>query len=371
MPAWNPSSCTSWISRGCDVLVKLIVHIGHGKTGSSSIQQCLSDARSILDKQGVKYLGLMLEHADTEQKRDWQRNSGSDIFFYKTSTEAAVEDVYQILCQELQQLSDRGFQKVIWSNEWILQRPGRVLPALQKIVLSGFDVEVQAFVRRHDKWVTSAYTQWGLRDKTYTGPLLSFEGWFARSDKSNTEFARYIEPWDQAFPGRFRLMNFDAAGDAVQHFMEVNGIEGMPTVNDNASPSVELLALQAVFNSRKRGPIPPQAFEAVLKFSDRSDENRSVIPTLDQLMPSAVLLKALVEERAEDIARIDALLAKSGEPPLSFEDDPKQVRHPSPWEIDQRILKLVYALIEETGQLRSQIVGLRAQLSALVNGEAK
>lgn len=62
-------------------MVKLIVHIGNGKTGSSSIQETLLAGRQALADQGVVDLGLMLEHGQNAVCPAWQQRSESDAFF--------------------------------------------------------------------------------------------------------------------------------------------------------------------------------------------------------------------------------------------------------------------------------------------------
>ena len=51
--------------------IELILHIGAGKTGTSSIQETLRNNSLALNDQHVKYLGLMLEFA--EHKYDYSK----------------------------------------------------------------------------------------------------------------------------------------------------------------------------------------------------------------------------------------------------------------------------------------------------------
>lgn len=62
-------------------MVKLIVHIGNGKTGSSSIQGTLLAGRQALADQGEVDLALMLEHGQNAVCPAWQQRSGPDAFF--------------------------------------------------------------------------------------------------------------------------------------------------------------------------------------------------------------------------------------------------------------------------------------------------
>lgn len=51
--------------------ITLYVHIGTGKTGSTTIQSSLLENDLILQQEGVKYLGLMLDKGHSHQF-DWQ-----------------------------------------------------------------------------------------------------------------------------------------------------------------------------------------------------------------------------------------------------------------------------------------------------------
>ena len=340
--------------------MKLLVHIGHGKTGSSSIQGALLSGEAQLTAQRIKYLGLMLERAVTQGRKPWQVGIGSNTFFNQTPVPKAIQDLAETLDGELRTLQGAGYDTAIWSNEWILERPQRVIPALQTLAASGVEIEIQVYLRRHDKWAISAYTQWGLRHKTYTGPIQSFDTWAGAKPVAFGKFYNLLEPWLNAFPGRLRVMNFDAAGDVTEHFLRINGITGIEAVTENVSPPPTVVAGHAVFNSRQRREMPPHEFDHVLNLIKRTDQMQSVLPTLDKLMPQPAALEKFVQDRADDVDKINALLLESGEPPLSFEGDPKEARHPASWEMDQFMLKMIYALFEEVGALRNQVNALKA-----------
>ena len=346
-------------------MVKLIVHIGHGKTGSSSIQESLLKAQPQLEAQGIRYLGLMLEHARNTDRPNWQFRGGSDLYFDGTPTEQANAELLAVLQDELQRLQREGVQKAIWSNEWLAQRGQMVLQALHQLLVQGWDIEVQCYIRRHDKWILSAYSQWGLKDKNYSGPIQDFPSWFAVRREHILNFLQPLEQWDAVFSGRLKVFNFDAAGDVVQHFMRVNGIAGVKSIVDNVSKAAPEAAAQAVFNSRKTGQVIPDAFNSVAELAERGDENRQALPELDKLLPSEADLQKIVQEWQGDIARLNWFLSRSGEPVLSFDKAPSTTKHPSAWEMDQYLLKLIFGMREENLEMKSQIRELQTKLTAL------
>ncbi|WP_096788028.1 hypothetical protein [Rhodobacter sp. CZR27] len=349
-------------------MVKLVIHVGHGKTGSTSIQQSLEAARDRLAAQGVQYLGLMLEHAATAERPRWQVQTGSNAFFQDTPPEEANAQLLRVLGDEADRLAAAGIRTAIWSNEWLFTRSRWVLGALLALQDRGLEIEVQCYVRRHDEWAQSAYAQWGLKHKSYEGPVRDFASWLETFGDRQFRFAPALAAWDGAFGPAFKVFNFDAAADVVHHFLNRNGLGELPTVKDNISPDRTLMVTQAVYNGRRRAQVPPHAFNAIRTLLERHDQNNATLPPLDQLAPSAEALQQLVQERRDDIERIDALLRRTGEPPLSFERPPRPARHPSSWEMDQLMLKLIFALSEELVQLRRQVAGLREQVGGTSPG---
>ena len=340
-------------------MVKLIVHIGHGKTGSTSIQQSLLCAESILAQQGVKYLGLMLEHAQAGAKHGWQFRAGSDVFFDMTPPAEANAQIMSTIENELIFLQSIGVTRAIWSNEWLLTRSQSVMSALVALKDRGYDIEVQCYIRRHDKWAQSAYAQWGMKHKSYNGPVRNFTDWLPVFGDSQFRFYPSLSIWDKAFGNALKVFNFDLAGDVVQHFLRVNGISGVDSVQENKTPGPVVVASQAVFNSRSQGQVLPEVFDPILDLVKRTDENGVTLPPIDRLNPSLDILQSLVEARKDDIFQVNALLERSGEPKLSFATAPQHTPHPTPWEVDQFLLKLVFALSEELGQLKLQVGALQ------------
>lgn len=341
-------------------MTELRVHIGHGRAGSSSIQAALSAGQEPLSRLGVSYLGLMLENATSDRRAAWQANDGSPTFFQDLSPDAASAELYDVLARELDALSDAGSSVAIWSNEWILPRAPHVLPALARL-REHHRVTVQCYVRRHDSWARSAYIQWGIKHKTYEGPVRSFGDWLEVFGERDFRFFPLITPWAQEFGDDFQLFNFDAAGDVVAHFLAANGIEGVASEVANASPLPEVLAAQAVFNSMSSGEVLPEAFD---KLARRVGAPLR-IPPLDQLMPSTDELRAIVEARQDDVAELNALLRARGEPQLDVRSALSDLGHPSDWQLDGFILQFVLGLATDVRRLERELADLRGQLRSV------
>lgn len=341
-------------------MVKLIVHIGHGKTGSSSIQETLLASRQALTDQGVAYLGLMLEHSQNTVRPAWQQRSGSDAFFAVDHDSAhANDELFAVLQEALSLLDAHGVTRAIWSNEWLAQRSRMVLPALQRVAAQGHTIEIQCYIRRHDKWAISAYSQWGLKHKNYAGPIRRFADWLPIFGGRGMRFAGDLAPWDNVFGQDLRVFNFDAVGDVVEHFLMVNHLQGIVPIRDNVSPPSVEIAAQAVFNSRSEAPVRPFEYGRIAALLQRETTRGDSLPTIDALFPDAKTLADILEERCDDIAALDQMLQRSGQPRLDFSDPPRQTRHPDPWEMEQYILRLLFGLADEVRDLRQQVVELR------------
>ncbi len=305
----------------------------------------------------------MLEHARNTQRPEWQKMTGSDLFFGNYLPDAANAELLNVMEVELRRLKADRIECAIWSNEWLFSRSAWVLPALQDLRFRGFQIEIQCYVRRHDKWAQSAYAQWGVKDKRYLGPIRDFESWLPTFGERDIIFARGLSTWDAAFGKDLRVFNFDAAGDVVQHFLSANCITDVPSILENVSPDSTTTAAQAVYNSMKQGAVQPIEFNRMLQFTTKLDENGVQLPPLDRLFPSVETLAAMVHDRELDIAQVNALLTRTGEPLLSFDSPPRQTVHPSPWEMDQMLLKLIFGLTEELKQVRGEVAALQKKIA--------
>lgn len=294
--------------------LRLIFHVGAGKTGTSSIQETLRIHQEELKRRGFWYLGVMLEHAP-EMLFPWQRRLGSEEFF-GTDRAAGVEQIRQVLTRSLPAMRGAGCHTAIWSNEYFLRRSAGAIEALESLPSPEVELRVVAYVRRHAAWARSAYVQWGLKNKANGGPLRPFKDWIK---PNHVEFSRFLRVWLEHFPGRCVVRNYDAAGDVVADFMKFAGIggEGMRAVRVNESPSPEELALFALFKEYFRGKITPRQCISMLTGKDTVRFDMSFDRILESLLPTTQDLTRVAEESAEDRAALNDMLAASGQPPLA------------------------------------------------------
>ena len=122
---------------------EIILHIGHGKTGSSYIQSCLALSVERLRKVGIEYPEL-LPFARAQHGCTSSGNLGHAKTFVQTVTEAAERHAKA--------------SRLLFSSEWIFRRivaDGGSLATLQK----SFDVTVILFTREFLATAISAYGQ--------------------------------------------------------------------------------------------------------------------------------------------------------------------------------------------------------------------
>jgi hypothetical protein len=292
--------------------MKFVVHIGDGKTGTSAIQKTLNTQRARLESHGVLYLGLMFEFVPG--KHDWQRPSRIEAF-HSLPAERAVAELTDMLQLSIALAHERGLHTVVLSNETLLGRSAVAIAALSKLAESGAVVMPVAYVRRHDAWARSAYLQWGLRHKTYDGQIRDFRAW---SSPRNFNIYRKLEPWLNAFRESVVVRNFDAITDAAADFLQVLGIDDpdITPARANETPAAEELALRALFNHGVEGRVAPARFNQLFD-AQSVDFRLSIGKWLKSKLPSKAELERIVEQCADDRARIDAILLTGSQPPLS------------------------------------------------------
>ncbi len=299
--------------------VKLIVHIGSGKTGSSSIQAVLETGRTILLQNRMKYLGIMLEHAENASRKPWQTRTGSDKFFYGCDALKANLQLYDVLKAELDIAETEGRETLIWSNEWLFDHANHAVSTLARLVDEGYRIEVQCYVRVHDGWAKSAYIQWGVKDRQEYGIIKPFAVWIEeRHNGAALRFHDALAPWANGFGDRLRVFNYDAKPDVVVHFLTSNSLPNLPSLKENATPSPAEIELWALYNHRSFDGTSPAEFEQTLSAIRAVPDSYLDLFETDRLMPTAYDLVQLRTSCEADRQAINELLQRNGEPPLEF-----------------------------------------------------
>jgi hypothetical protein len=332
--------------------ISLLVHIGHGKTGSTSIQQTLLKNRDALLERGVAYLGRMLEHCETSEPKEWQHADGAVRLLHQMPADTAGQEIYSVLTEELDRLKTIGVHTAIWSNEAFFARREAVCDALEKLREDGVAVTIIVYLRRHDKWAKSAYAQWGIRHKSYEGPVKSFQEWIKLRP---VHFADNLEFWDQHFGSDLLVRNFDETPDVVADFFEKSGITDIDAIRAYETPSPQALMAWAVHNSRTEKEVQPDAFGRLLRPSRLFWEPAKLLDAKETYCPTEDELDQILSECAPDLERINKIFAAHGEPVFDTKDKAKASPVPDDWEMIQYMMVMVFSLQEQVLRLKRRI----------------
>lgn len=199
--------------------MRLILHIGGAKCGSSAIQSYLRNGHEALARdQRVLIPGQKLT-LDSEMK-------GEQIFFfeYVRKHEDGVGIVNRRLRRLHHHMRDKGLDTLIVSAENLINPGG-----FEKFFVSArdlFEVEVVLYIRRQDQYFISAWQQWHL--KTFD----TVQDYIAKRLGHDANWNRFLAPWEALF-GREaisvrRFQRDHLIGqDIVTDFVDTAGLPGL------------------------------------------------------------------------------------------------------------------------------------------------
>lgn len=196
--------------------IKLYIHIGQPKTGSSAIQSFLNTNRKLLaDKYSVLYPNF-----DSEDFSEGRLHNHAP-FFMNTIVNHKEEDCYQIFKNIKKYCHRNNINKIVLSNEGFFWH---WWPALLKVIIDKFDFDfsVILYLRRQDKYLESAWKQWGHKleeceniqeyyNTLNLDWLSNFHPWLTQFDKSSFQ----VFPYEKAIIG----------DDITHHFLNILGLE--------------------------------------------------------------------------------------------------------------------------------------------------
>lgn len=250
--------------------MKLILHIGMGKTGSSAIQHALDASGIQLKKQNAQYLGMWFDIIDPKYRHLQDQNLLFDL---------TVEEMLNAADRLIFALRERAeayrLETFVFSNEALSGRAYSLSPLILRLQDSGIDVQVIGYARDPSAWLASAYLQWGIRDKTYPGPVQPF-----------AVLARQLVGWYDGLLDWHRLMGeiltvryYDVATDIVSDFADVAGLVlDIPKARIYERGEDAEIVLRAIFNSMFDERVAPDAFDELV-FRDLSS-----IPKLEDIL---------------------------------------------------------------------------------------
>lgn len=302
----------------------LIVHIGTGKTGSTSIQHFLGDNSEKLARMGVAYWGLNLEHSVCDSKRKaWQTPEGLSRL-QEMSDQEALADLSEALSNAIDQWNKSESSIAIWSQEAIYNRPQVYIPAISQAASRyGILVHITAFARNHRDYALSAYRQWGISHKHYPGPVLGFSDWCQHYFPS-LEYGKKLRIWREEFGDSFSLLDYDLIADVVEEFIldslarvlpaSMCGelLAELPCARRNAHPNETLQLLHAIYNSLFAEPKLPHSFRELMRSLSLSRHLNFDVPW-DHFLPKGHIVDEVFEALRNDREVLAGLLGRRQE----------------------------------------------------------
>ncbi|WYK07118.1 polysaccharide biosynthesis protein (plasmid) [Cereibacter sphaeroides f. sp. denitrificans] len=239
--------------------MEVILHIGMGKTGTSSIQKALEQNAVALRRQGVDYLGMWFGMLGP----DFGGLSGQTAFFGSPPQEMrAHAHHFASVLAERQRTG--GCSRFVLSNEGIYGEVHAVLPFVEEL-RRHVRLRLVAYVRDPHEWLPSAYGQWSIFHKNYEGPVRPF----AEIAREQVQVYCCFQAWGEAVPDLLTVRPYLRQKNVVEDFSEVLGIALAPLPErQQARVTADEAALRIFYNTRLPGETLPWIFDEAFEGLD-------------------------------------------------------------------------------------------------------
>ena len=235
--------------------IDVVLHLGTGKTGTTTIQHLMQRSRAALAERGVLYprtpgsirharLGLSLRSDDElEQMPTWhQMRAQSPARFRRRFTRRLREEI-----------ADAAPSTVVFSDEALYGLTPDSVARLRAFTDSlGGRTRLVVYLRRQDEHLGSDYQQ-----RVKTGEVRRMARWTAEHDRSATySYARRLARWEAAMaPTTLVVRRFERSafkdGSLEADFLDAAGLVGIdptPVPRKNESLDAETVEFLRVLN---------------------------------------------------------------------------------------------------------------------------
>ena len=193
----------------------LYVHIGHSKTGSTTIQQALRDNIDALRNRGLLVADRNLDFPEEGTP------VGHPLEFFERLQKAAPERARAEISSRLDALRHRlaagRYRGAVISSENLSQSASLFVNVTDK-----FDLHAIYYVRRQDAWIESAWKQWGIKEGLDIGEYAKVATGSGRPD-----FLTAARDW-KGVTTRIHVAPLDGIPDLVGDFWSVLGLADSP-----------------------------------------------------------------------------------------------------------------------------------------------
>jgi len=330
--------------------MRLILHIGMGKTGTSAVQRALAQAGDGLRRQRAAYLGMDFDLPDATGP-GWRRRAA----LYRSDPEQLARAGQTVAETLARRAAAEGIGTFLLSNE-SLTGQAAVMERFLAPIRAVMAVEALAWARNPTGWLPSAYAQWGIRDKTFPQVPAYREG----ATRLVGHYRGVLE-WLERMPELVRLHAYRRDSDIVAEFAAAAGIDLPPAPErfyERREPAEQIL--RARFAASIEGRVRPDLFDA------------SVLPPKDNPPPLQRMIARYLDYGetgaivAEHAALFDRIAETSGIDLRALPEEPPE--RPQVGPVRNRLIDL---LVEVGLHQARRINELEARIAALEAGGAR
>ena len=290
-------------------MVELVLHIGMGKTGTTSIQNALLQNAAELSRHRTEYLGMWFTAVDVR----FEGLSGQKLFFGSSPDQltAYADQFADFLLARASQTENTRF---IISNESLFENVAALVPFVSRL-RQRVATRLIAYVRDPAEWLPSAYNQWMIFHKTNVGPIKQY----SEAARQLVGIYDNITIWSREYQDAFTLRAFEKSMNMVEDFGQLLAMQ-LNTETQRQQERVDLheSLLRAIYNGRKSEETLPYVFNHAIGHVDLSQA-----PRLDQLVNTSFVYDetelVIAERRAtfefiRDVHGIDFMARKPADP---------------------------------------------------------
>jgi hypothetical protein len=216
----------------------LILHIGGGKTGTSSIQNFLSLNRKILSEHDI--------YVPSDDLTLDGNCSGQHVWYFANFRTYSISDAADKLEKDLKNIFSKISEKAVLISAENLSDPFKWNELFSKLK-GKVKIKIVFYLRRQDEYLLSAWQQWYVKQED------DFWSWIIRKCGILADWSLIIKSWMSLVDkSDFILRVYDRSlmvnNDVISDFIQVLGLEGISFVplENQINPSYNLGVLKLV-----------------------------------------------------------------------------------------------------------------------------
>lgn len=327
--------------------LELIIHIGMGKAGSSSIQSALSLSEGALGMRKMHYLGTVLPQLEGEHTSPAETIE----ITARLPDEAKVQVGHKLIAEMMAYNSDRGLNKFIFSNESLFENIDDLHPLFSTLI-EEVNVKFIAYIRSPASWLRSAYIQWGLKHKTDIGRIPSYE----EKAKKLLKFYSKAPSWQRHYKNHLSVIKYEKKLDVVDSFSRMIDAELVkPQFNQNPQIPDEDIVFRTMYNDRFNRQVLPSEYNRLGIKSDSADQP-NLISVLERI-GSEQSVSAILEAQRDVFEEIERIFE------ISITDDMQGLRIFEDGPALEK--KLIGILVDHVLSLSESNIAMKEELARL------